>query len=40
MIITVSVRVCLIHEPWNHCPAKTVGGSARDNGYRFRSCDL
>ena len=36
MIITISVCVSLIHEPWNHCPQVIEGGTCDDRF--FSSC--
>ena len=35
--ITVSVRVCLIYEPWSHCPHIIAGGTC-DDRFRVFSC--
>ena len=37
MIVTVSVRVCLIYELWNHCPHIIADGML-DDRFRVFSC--
>ena len=39
MIVTISVRVCSIHEPWNHCPLIIEDGMC-DSRFCFYSCWL